>query len=229
MLRALLVILVVTCCSFHPPQNASSDQQIRKVAETQLPMYLARINPGNETDYGFTVNDNLANCEIGKPYRLLVFNSDYYTGNLVENTNYLEIQNEWRAPVNLNGQSRVLLTITGNPGNFTVTDFGDTSIAKELQAKSMLTDKEDVFYLLRINLLTADFLVAEHDNSFADAKFIPLASAVKAIPAMGSSKKNWYALDEIQQMVKEAIARKQAQKEPSKKKAPAKNKKKKAQ
>lgn len=225
--RALLAILVVTCCSFYIPQNTSPDQEVQKVAEAQLPMYLAKINPGNEADYGFTVNDNLANCEIGKPYRLLLFNSDFYTGGLSENTNYLDIQNEWRAPVNLTGQSRVLLTVTGNPGNLTVTEMGDTSLAKELLGKSMLTDKEDTYYLLRVGLLSADFLVAEHNNSFADAKFIPLASATKAIPAM-AGKKSWYTLDEVQQMVKEAIAGKQAGKEPPKKKAASKSKKKKA-
>ena len=222
MLRSLLILLVISFCSFRLCPDATTDKLVMKAAESQLQVYIAKIQPGHEADYGFTDKDVIENCAVGKPYRLLGFHSDFFTAPLADNINYLVIKNEWRVPVTLNGEHRLLLTVDGNPGNFTVSGMGGAALAKELEYKTANYNDKNDYFILRIHQLSADILVIGQENSFADAEFIPMASAHKAIPAFGDSKKS-FTLNEVQTYIKNALPANQDRKEPVKKK-PAKKK-----
>ncbi len=221
MLRLFFVALAVTCSSFSFAQENTTDKQVMKAAEGQLEAYLNKIKPGHAAEFGFREGDDLENCGIAKPYRMLTFNTEYYSGSLKDNGNYVEIRNEWRVPVTVKGEHRVLLTVNGNPGNFDVAGMGGAELAKELEIKSAPYSDNDEYYILRIYPLSADFFVAEHDHSFAETEFIPLESAKTAIPEIRKSTKTTYTLEEVQDIVKREL--KQGEVKPlPKKKQPAK-------
>ncbi len=216
MLRSSLMILAIICCSLRIPGEVDIDKLVMQAAESQLPVYIAKIQPGHETDFGFTDKDDFENCSVAKPYRIMTFTTDFYDHELTDDVNYVDIKNQWRVPVTLNGEHRVLLTVDGNPGNFTVSGMGGAELAKELEYKSAGMSDSDQYYLLRVFPLSADFFVSEHNHSFVEAEFIPLASARKAIPALGDNKKS-YTLEEVQQLVKAELSSKNNKKEPVKK------------
>lgn len=223
MFRAISLVLLVVCCSLRAAPDGRTDKLIMKIAEGQLDAIATRIM-GHEEDYGFATTDNLEKCTIGKPYRIITFNDEFYTtAQPIESINYIDIKNEWRVPLILEDQYRSLLTVDGNPGNLTVSGIGDTALARQLQHASGGSSEEDAFYILRVPVLHADFFASEKENSFSDAKFIPLASAIEAIPSLEKSKKDAFTLDEVQEMVKDAIKNK-AQKKDSLKKEPVKKK-----
>ena len=215
MFKYLLITLLLIGSGFCPPQqNNSIDQMVMSAASDQLQVYLSKINSGNRSAFGFGDEDDLSSCTVGKPYRMLNFKPEFYSGKLSEDVNYLDIKNEWRVPVMLDSSYRVLLTVNGNPGNFAVSGMGGSGLAKELGAHLTGTDANETFYLLRIYKLSADFFVTERDNSFAEAQFIPLSSAIKAIPALAKKRQKTYTLDEVQKMVRDALAPKPVKKTP---------------
>jgi len=206
LLRYLPVILVAAAlCSFRFQETHLKDMQVMKAAEGQMEVYLDKIKPGKERDYGFVPQDDLNYCTVARPYRLLEFRKDFYTNPTDENEDYIVIRNEWRVPVVIKGQHKSLLTVRGNPGNYSVEGLGDPDLARELQKISRDYSDSEEFYILTIYPLLAEFFVHEGDNSFANAEFIPLASAVQAIPRVRKSNKPTYTLQEVQQMVKEAV------------------------
>lgn len=223
MFKTFLIGLSVACCSFLVPQDFNTDKLVMKAAEGQLDAFVGKIEPGHAAEFGFKESDNLENCGITKPYRMIAFNSDFYVGPLQESTNYIDIKNEWRVPVTVKGEHRVLLTVNGYSGNFRATDMGSPELAKELEIKSAKFSENDTYYLLHIPSLSADFFVSEHDHSFVDAELIPLESAKIAIPSLRTANKPSFTFDEVQEMVKIAIAKKAEPKAPEKKKKKAKS------
>lgn len=135
MFKTFLIGLSVACCSFLVPQDLDTDKLVMKAAEGQLDAFVGKIEPGHAAEFGFKESDNLENCGITKPYRIIAFNSDFYVGPLQESTNYIDIKNEWRVPVTVKGEHRVLLTVNGYSGNFRATDMGSPELAKELEIK----------------------------------------------------------------------------------------------
>lgn len=219
MFRAILIILTVICCSFFIPQDNNTDKLVMKAAEGQLEAYLGKIKPGNYAAFGFKEGDDLENCNIAKPYRLITFTNDFYKQELTDNVNYIDIKQEWLVPVTVKGEHRVLFTVNGTSGNFTVSGMGSAELAKELEIKSAPFSDNDAYFLLRIPPLSVDFFVADHENSFDNAEFIPLESAKKAIPSLRTSSKQSFSLDEVQKMVKTATSQKPGNKAPAKKKS----------
>lgn len=205
MYRYLLIILVVILCGFSAIND--TDKIVMAAAESQLPVFLSKIPAGQEGWYGFKESDDLELGAVGKPYRLLFFTPDFYRQQIVEDKNYLVIKNEWRVPVIFDGDYRTLLTITGNPGNYIISGLGDTVLAKELQQQSAGSNDNSEFYVLRIPQLRADFFVTEHDNSFSEARFVPLLNAIVAIPSLSSTSKQSFSLMEVEKAVKEALGK----------------------
>jgi len=217
--KSMLIALLVVLCGFCPQAINRPDLQVVKAAEGQMDVFLDKIEPGQEAIYGFTNEDDKDLCDIGKPYRVLELKKEFFDSKqLAENTDYISIKNEWRAPVMIKGQYRALLTVSGYPGNYSVSSLGDPGLARELQQKATGVNESDEYYILRIYPLLAEFFVHEGDNSFINAQFIPLESAVKAIPALSVSKKTAYTLTEVEQMVKEALTKNTKETTPAPKK-----------
>lgn len=204
------VAAIGSLCLFSFAVAGDAEQLVMKAAESQLPIQLAKIPPEQQTAYGFSLQDNLEYCTIGKPYRILEFSQDFYLKDIKENVDYLVIKNEWRAPVLANNEHRTLLTVNGISGNYIVAGLGDAAMARELQRRVDGIDKKETFYILRIFPLLAEFFVHEGNQSFVEAKFIPLNSAIGAIPGLNYDDNKEYSLTEVQFMVKDAIRKKYA-------------------
>jgi hypothetical protein len=219
MYKSAIVVLVALLCSFRIQTGHETDKVVMQAAEGQLPVFLAKIQPGEATLFGFSDEDDLDDCTIGKPFRLLTFSRDLYSDSLAVDKDYIVTKNEWRAPVMIKGKNRTLLTVGGNPGNYVVSAMGDTTLAKELQQKSKGADENDAYYLLRIPQLPADFFVHEANNSFSEAQFIPLASAISSIHALSGAHKPFYTLTEVEQMIRKALLKDSKTTTPKKTKA----------
>jgi len=204
MYRCLFIILIVVCGGFCAIND--TDKMVMAAAESQLPVFLSKIPEGQQVSYGFKGDDDLDLCTIGKPCRMLFFNNDFYNSPVDENKNYILIKNEWRVPVIVDSGYRTLLTMAGNPGNYIITAMGDTMLAKELQQQST-ENENDEYYILRIPRLRADFFVTERNNSFSDAHFTPLLTAVIALPALSNNSKPSFTLIEVERAVKEALGK----------------------
>ena len=111
MYKAIVIILLTILCSFRSLPTGDTDSQVIQIADSQMDAYLAKIEPGKEGDFGFTENDDFDLCTIGKPYRLIEFNPDFYDNALQDNTDYINIKNKWLAPIVLNKQNKALLTV----------------------------------------------------------------------------------------------------------------------
>ncbi len=205
--KSLLVVSFFLLCSFQVSVESLTDMMVMKAAESQLGVYTSKILPGDAGLYGFRNEDDMELLTIGKPYRILEFNEDFYYHDLEEDHNYIDMKQEWRVPVQAKGVNRVLLTVKGNSSNYSVTAMGDTLLAHELQHKESVNDSDE-YYLLRVPALSADFFVHEAHEAFDEAVFIPLANARKAIPAFGKDHTATYGLIEVQKQVKAALAAK---------------------
>lgn len=199
-----LVLLVLVLSSFRLLPSRDGDVQIMKAAEGQLDIFLAKIPPGDEVAYGFADAQEMENCTIGKPFRILEFSNDFFQQPVNLDNSHIVFRNEWRVPVMSSGKSRVLLKMTGTPGNYLVTGMGNPDLARELQLRTNAVNAEDNYYLLRIFPLLAEFFVHEGTNSLADAEFIPLASAREALPTLAAGR-TAYTLWEVQDAVKATL------------------------
>ena len=201
-------------CSFRISPDNETDKLVVKAAEGQLQVFISRIRADGSNLYGFTLEDDMDDCEIGKPYRLLVFSNSFYDSTRSNNNDIIRIKNEWKVPVMIKGNFKNLLTVGGTSGNYVVSSMGDTTLARELQRKTKGADENDAYYLLRIPQLPADFFVHEANNSFNEAQFVPLSTATSAIPAIARNQKSFYTLDEVQAMVKLALSKNTATEPP---------------
>lgn len=200
--RWVVIVLFVVLCSFRITGSRDADLNVVKAAEGQLDAFLDKVEPGFEKDFGFVAGDDMTNCTIGKPFRILEFSPEFYSATSLSGLDYVIIKNEWQVPVLCKGQNRVLLKMNGNSGNYVATAMGSPLLAREIQGKTAGVDVAHSFYILRISPLVAEFFVHEPENSFADAVFVPLASAREAIPAIAISGKDNYTLDEVEGMIK---------------------------
>ena len=217
MRKSILILAVVLLSSFQVAVISTIDLNVMKAAEGQMGVFLGKIPSGEASSYGFRQEDDMDLCMVGKPYRIIEFKKSFYDEAIAaEDKNYISIKNEWRVPVSVREVNRTMLTVKGNPGNYMVTGMGDTGFARELQVKSRGISDSDEYYLLRIPALSADFFVHEANNSFSEAEFIPLASAMKAIPSLSKSYTGTFNLGEVQQKVKEELGN-HTNKEPVKK------------
>ena len=203
-MRQYVLVLLAFLISVRGLSQTDAETYVIKTAESQLPIFLSRIEPGDMQYYGFSKDDELDNCKVGKPYRLLELNREFYDHDISDNVDYIAIKNEWLVPVTCGGQNRVLLTVNGNPGNYTVSGIGMPELARELQRKSKKSGENDIWYLLRITALSAEFFIHEGNNSFQEAEFVPLVSALRKVPGIKTSGKKVFSLEETERLVKNA-------------------------
>lgn len=203
--QGLLIAALIFCSSF-----ASSDEienKVIKAAQDNLASALSKIPGGKENLYGFSSRDEFKSCSIGKPYRVITLNNTFYNDDavLVAEKNYIIEQNEWRVPVIVNGENRLLLTVTGESETFHVVDLGGVQLAKELRQKSEKFNLSESRYILRIYPLASDFLVKSTLGLLTNARYIPLTSASMGIETIKEDSRYEYSLSEVLQLVKQEL------------------------
>jgi hypothetical protein len=202
--QGLLIAALVFCSSF--TSSSEIENKVIKAAQDNLAASLSKIPGGKETLYGFSSRDEFKSCSIGKPYRVITLNNTFYNDEAVlAEKNYIIEQDEWRVPVVVNGEDRLLLTVTGESETFNVVDLGGMQLAKELQQKSEKFNLSESRYILRIYPLASDFLVKSTPGLLTNARYIPLTSASMGIETIKEDSRNEYSLSEVLQLIKQEL------------------------
>ncbi len=198
----LLSALAIICLSFSIIDNMEA--QVKKAAQQQLQTALAGIPAGQETGFGFSSREEFKSATVGEVFRTISLTKEFYQDDQLINRNYIHVQNEWRVPVVVNGDNRVLLTVAGHDTALNVVDIGGAMLAKEMQAKSNGQSSKDKF-IFRIYPLTMDFIVlVEHGKSLEEGNYYPMNSAVMAIPTLdGSSMTQAEVFQQIKKKLKD--------------------------
>ncbi|ESU21434.1 hypothetical protein FEDK69T_25010 [Flavobacterium enshiense DK69] len=126
------------------------------------------IPVGQEKNFGFNTREEFAESKIGVPLLVTKINSD----------GKLSIQNEWRIPVVVNNEYRLLFTVIKNTnGEFEIVDLGGSSLAKEISTIVINGKNPDVLlrsYAFKIDFLSVNELITA---SGLQNCIIPLQSA----------------------------------------------------
>jgi len=198
----LFIAALILLCSYSRVSYGQSETAVIKTAQNDLQMMLNQIPAGQLEAFGFTSRAEFGLATIGKPYRMVGLSLDFYQGKMdwkvpnVTNGKYVTpfnnsvivSQNQWRVPVLVNGQQRMLLTVALNNGAYETVDMGAAGLAAELQEKSKTADPNSQFCLFRIYPLEADFFVESSSSSFENAKFPPLYAATMSMPVLNEMK-----------------------------------------
>jgi hypothetical protein len=197
-----VLFLVAACCfSFSGIDN--QEQQVKKAAQDQLQATLAMIPAGQEPGFGFASREQFQSATIDEVYRTISFTNEFYQEQKLTDKNYIRVQNEWRVPVLVDGDNRVLLTVFGQDTSLNVVDIGGTLLAKELQIKSEGQSEKDKF-ILRVYPLAIDFVVfVAHGKTLAEGNYYPMNSARAALPSLTGTA---LTQTEIFSLVKKALA-----------------------
>lgn len=198
----LFFAALVLLCSYSRASYGQSEAAVIKTAQNDLQTMLNQIPAGQLEAFGFNCRGEFSAATIGKPYRMLGFHPDFYKGKMdwkvstVTNGKYITpfnndvivAQDQWRVPVIVNGQQRMLLTVALNNGVYETVDMGAAGLAAELQDKSKTADPNSQLCLFRIYPLEADFFVEASSSSFESAKFTPLFGATMSMPVLNEMK-----------------------------------------
>ena len=205
----LFIAAFLALCSFSPASSGQNDATVMKVAQDNLQSFLTQIPPGQLEGFGFNSRGEFASSTIGKPYQMLGLNLDIYKGIQVNDESAIIVQDQWRVPVVVNGQQRLLLSVSGKNGSMETVGMGGAGLATELQKKGDLANANQQFYLLRIYPLEADFFVSATGSSFTDAKFFPLYSATMAMPVLNEYNTTSLSLSQVLPIIKDALKNQQ--------------------
>lgn len=202
MVRYLTLGAIFICfCSFFGFNPANED--VVNAARAGLPAFLKLVPVTNCQDYGFPSAASMQHCTVGKPFQMLSLSVDFYRENLKAGKNYLMIGKEWRVPVITDGDFCTLLTVVGEQPNMKAQNLSGAELARQLQQATRIIPPTDDFYLLRVFQLSADFFVDAKTSSLSEASYIPLPSALEAMPTLRS--KSSFTLGELLPVLKAAI------------------------
>lgn len=180
-----IALLAIFSFSFTGIDN--HETQVKKAATEQLQTTLAKIPAGQETNFGFSSREEFKLAATGDVYRTITVTNEFLQDEKLTGKNYIRVQNEWRVPVAVNGENRVLLTVFGQDTALNVVDIGGAALAKEMQTKSAGQNGKDKF-IFRIYPLTMDFIVfVDPGKTLADGIYFPMNSALLGIPALSGA------------------------------------------
>ncbi|MDQ3109455.1 MAG: hypothetical protein M3R17_06130 [Bacteroidota bacterium] len=175
-----LFLAAIIALSFSVIDN--HEAQVKKAAQEQLQTALAGIPAGQEINFGFVSREEFKSGIIGEVYRTITLTNDFYKDAILTDKDYIRVQNEWRVPVMINGENRVLLTVFGQDTALNIVDVGGALLAKEMQSKSIGQTQKEKF-IFRIYTLTMDFIVfVDQGKTLAEGVYYPMNSALMGMP-----------------------------------------------
>lgn len=202
MRKYLLIAAVVILSSFN---TATTKDYVAVVsaARSGAGKLISQIPAGSESQFGFTNRDEFNHILIGQPLHVVTLNMDFFSSpTLMQGATYITESNEWRVPLEVDGKSRVLVTVNSKDGAYEASDLGGAGLAQELQTAVKAYGENGHCYLFRVYQLHADFLVTTQDDVLAGAKYIPLTSAMMAIPSL---KNTAYKTADILNIIKKEL------------------------
>lgn len=195
-----ILITQISLISF-AQTNKDTIKEVLTVANSGLAGYLKKIPQGEESYYGFKSRNEFSLVQFGNPYHVYALKNEFYTVNKVEDKDYFLHTEEWRVPVKVNGEYRVLLTIAKMKGKWTAVSFGSAMLAKELFDFEQKHPVSQNGILLTVYKPVCDFILFPSDGNTTVLKAFPVTSAVAAF---GISNKNIteFSLENVLKMIK---------------------------
>lgn len=159
-----IVYLILFSASFTNAQTINDS--IKGIVRSQLEINLSKIPIGSENKYGFNAREDFAVCNVGEPLLVLTLNAEQ---------ELIEI-NEWRIPIVLKGNYKILFTVKKNNKKFEIVDIGGVDLAKEIQ--QIRRNNNPSNFLIRLINLHIDFIANNYDVKSKHALvLIPMQSS----------------------------------------------------
>ncbi|CAN5416570.1 hypothetical protein BH09BAC5_BH09BAC5_14040 [soil metagenome] len=202
MRKIISSILLISVFSFGFSGIDTPDDQVKTAATAQLQKALQMIPVGQETSFGFSSRSEFSTASVDEVFHTISLTQEFYQDENVLDKNYILLQSEWRVPVTVQGENRVLLTIFHDGNALNVVDIGGVGLAKELQQiSSGQIDTQK--YILRIYPLAVDFAVfVPIGKTIADGNYYPMQSALMGITGI---KNSVMSQKEVLEIVKEKL------------------------
>lgn len=205
-IRMLFPLLISAAALFaFRVDDGRLDSRVMKAAGAGLGSFLSNIPQGSEAQFGFASRDEIAAATVSTPYRTLALTSDFYALRSLDGINgtkFISLTNEWRVPVVVNGENRLLLTVVAEGDNVVASDLGGAGLAKEI-GRMVNPASGHSYGILRVYRLSSDFLVDMPGGTLDNARYFPLTSARMSMPSLAGA--NGYKLSEILPVIKNEI------------------------
>jgi hypothetical protein len=190
----LFLVILISFSSLFSYAQGDKVKIFLDAASAGFKEYLEKIPNGQEPFYGFNNRNEFALAKIGKPYQIFTLSKDFFADtNLSDKENYLVATEEWRVSINVNGESRILLTVAKMNGVYQTVGIGASALAKELgEFEKKYSSPNLEGKLLRVYQLECDLFIT---SAF---KVYPLTSAQIAL---GKTNKNMSSYSLLQALL----------------------------
>lgn len=201
----LFIVLLVFQISFGQAQKDNLNDVI-VAANKGLASYLEKIPVGQETLYGFKNRDEFPSADIGKPYQVNTLSAEFFGDiELRSDKNYLEGVGEYKFPVVVNGEYKIMLIVSRMKEGWKVVAIGATGLAKELQDfERNYSSNNQSITLLTVHQLQGDFVIV---NSGVANNWIayPLSTGNMSLGNFGKSDSH-YTLNQLLTLIKTIVS-----------------------
>jgi len=208
MIKSLFLLFIFCLIVTESPAQKINRHRMMKETQNELPSWLNKIPGGNESNYGFSNRDEFSQAILGKPYQVFTLSDEFFKGELRPGQSYLKATGEWRIPIMVNRENRVLVTIFKKNKHWKIVELGARGLSHELQEFEQYPELSGAtfLHLLRVYQLQSDFLFAG-DPSLSSAEIIlyPMHSATMNISRIRELSKTKTGLNEVLPFIKESI------------------------
>jgi hypothetical protein len=207
MFKKIILFIILLPLMVGAAMAASPDQAVVIAAQQRVSYFLEKIPLGQESQYGFKSRNEFRLVAIGQPYRMVKLNEDFYSAKKLTDKNYLSASDEWRVPVSVNGDDRILLTVIKSADSYQVVDMGGVKLAKELQQLKNAHPGNLKNYILRVYSTPMDFFVASASvETLNQGMVYPMALTKNQVKSFQRTQKQTFSMNETLSMIKEQIA-----------------------
>ena len=207
MKKNLLLLFILCLVVAESPAQKVNRHKMMKETMNELQSWLNKIPGGNESNYGFSNRDEFSLATLGKPYQVFTLSDDFFKEEIQPGKSYLKATGEWRIPVMVNQENRVLITVFKKNNHWKIVELGGRVLSHELQEFEQYPElsKAKFIRLLRIYQLQSDFLFTG-DPSLSSGEIIlyPMHSALMNIARIKESSKIKTGLNEVLPFIKES-------------------------
>jgi hypothetical protein len=172
--RISIVLLTIFSAYCLKAQDKMSD--VIGAAKAGYAEYLQKIPSGREKEFGFKNRAEFKNVQVGKPYQVMTMLPEFYHGNLVSGKDYVKSTSEYRFPLTINKNYRVMLTVAKMNGSWTVVNIGSAEMARELeQLEKKFPSSREQGKILLVTGINGEFYLSS--NATKKEIAYPFASA----------------------------------------------------
>ncbi|MGB4850308.1 MAG: hypothetical protein WBP41_20450 [Saprospiraceae bacterium] len=146
--------------------NAQGEtDKIMAAAKEGLIPYLQQIPAGSEEKFGFNDRQQFSQTTLGMPYQVYLLNASFYDATIIEPyQEYIIPANEYRIPVEINGEYRCLLTVAKMNEQWQAVSIGASDLARNLDHVDRIFSGEKHKILLRLLQLEAEVALVHPDH-----------------------------------------------------------------